>query len=148
MIGCFAEAASREVKVDETELAEAIWLERSDAKKLIAGERVEGIWVLGDRDRASPDQGVCGRLMADVALRPYREADRADVARVWFDASLSSIPGEPMPPDLHKTLFERIPNELAAGWTLIVATENEKVVGMLAYFVEGAASRSAVHRSR
>jgi NAD+ diphosphatase len=45
MIGCFAEAASREIKVDETELAEAIWLERSDAKKLIAGERVEGIWV-------------------------------------------------------------------------------------------------------
>ena len=45
MIGCFAEAASREIKVDESELAEAIWLERSDAKKLIAGERVEGIWV-------------------------------------------------------------------------------------------------------
>jgi NAD+ diphosphatase len=45
MIGCFAEAGSREIKVDESELAEAIWLERSDAKKLIAGERVEGIWV-------------------------------------------------------------------------------------------------------
>lgn len=45
MIGCFAEAESRDIKVDESELAEAIWLERSDAKKLIAGERVEGIWV-------------------------------------------------------------------------------------------------------
>src|SRR5258706_1137025 len=29
MIGCFAEAASREIKVDESELAEAIWLERA-----------------------------------------------------------------------------------------------------------------------
>src|SRR5579871_1384088 len=45
MIGCFAKAASREINVDEAELAEAIWLERSDARKLISGERVEGIWV-------------------------------------------------------------------------------------------------------
>lgn len=45
MIGCFAEARSREIKVDENELAEARWLERSVAKALINGERVEGLWV-------------------------------------------------------------------------------------------------------
>ena len=45
MIGCFAEAESREIKVDETELAEAIWLERATARALISGERVEGLWV-------------------------------------------------------------------------------------------------------
>jgi NAD+ diphosphatase len=45
MIGCFAEARSRDIKVDENELAEAIWLERSVARALINGERVEGLWV-------------------------------------------------------------------------------------------------------
>lgn len=45
MIGCFAEAESREIKVDENELAEARWLERSVARALINGERVEGLWV-------------------------------------------------------------------------------------------------------
>ena len=45
MIGCFAEARSREIKVDENELAEARWLERPVARALINGERVEGLWV-------------------------------------------------------------------------------------------------------
>ena len=45
MIGCFAEARDRTIKVDENELAEARWLERSVAAALIAGERVEGLWV-------------------------------------------------------------------------------------------------------
>jgi NAD+ diphosphatase len=45
MIGCFAEARSREIKIDENELAEARWLERAVAKALINGERVEGLWV-------------------------------------------------------------------------------------------------------
>jgi len=45
MIGCFAEATSRDVKVDETELAEVMWLERSKARALINGERIEGLWV-------------------------------------------------------------------------------------------------------
>ena len=45
MIGCFADAESLEIKVDESELAEAFWLERSRARALIAGERVEGLWV-------------------------------------------------------------------------------------------------------
>ncbi len=45
MIGCFAKAENRDVKVDETELAELRWLERSVARDLIAGKRVAGIGV-------------------------------------------------------------------------------------------------------
>ena len=45
MIGCFAEAESREIRLDEVELSEARWLERSTARALIAGERVEGLFV-------------------------------------------------------------------------------------------------------
>src|SRR5581483_744890 len=37
MIGCFAKAANREVKADETELAEVRWLERRVARELIQG---------------------------------------------------------------------------------------------------------------
>jgi NAD+ diphosphatase len=43
MIGCFAKAESRESKVDDNELAEVRWLERSVARAVIAGERVDGI---------------------------------------------------------------------------------------------------------
>ena len=43
MIGCFAKAESRETKVDDNELAEVRWLERSVARAVIAGERVDGI---------------------------------------------------------------------------------------------------------
>jgi NAD+ diphosphatase len=45
MIGCFAKAESREVKADETELAEVRWLERSVARELVQGQRVDGILV-------------------------------------------------------------------------------------------------------
>jgi NAD+ diphosphatase len=45
MIGCFAEATSPEINVDGNELAEAFWLERGNAKTLIGGERVDGLWV-------------------------------------------------------------------------------------------------------
>jgi len=45
MIGCFAKAISREVKVDENELAEVRWIERSIARELIAGKQVDGIKV-------------------------------------------------------------------------------------------------------
>jgi NAD+ diphosphatase len=45
MIGCLAEAESRDFKCDETEIAEARWVDRATAKKLIAGERVEGLFV-------------------------------------------------------------------------------------------------------
>jgi NAD+ diphosphatase len=45
MIGCFAKALSRDVKADENELAEVRWIERSVARELIEGRRVDGIMV-------------------------------------------------------------------------------------------------------
>jgi len=64
MIGCFAKAESRQAKVDENELAEVRWLERSVARELIEGKQVDGVrvpppiaiahhlirtWALGDK---------------------------------------------------------------------------------------------------
>ncbi len=45
MIGCFAKAESRDVKVDDNELAEVRWLERSLARDLVSGKRVDGMQV-------------------------------------------------------------------------------------------------------
>jgi NAD+ diphosphatase len=45
MIGCFAKAESRDVKVDENELAEVRWVERKVARELIEGKQVDGIRV-------------------------------------------------------------------------------------------------------
>jgi NAD+ diphosphatase len=45
MIGCFARALSREVKPDETELAEVRWIERRVARELVAGKQIDGIRV-------------------------------------------------------------------------------------------------------
>jgi NAD+ diphosphatase len=45
MIGCFAKAISRDVKVDQNELAEVRWIERKAARELIDGKRVDGIMV-------------------------------------------------------------------------------------------------------
>jgi NAD+ diphosphatase len=45
MSGCFAKAKSRDVKADENELAEVRWIERSVARELIAGKRVDGMLV-------------------------------------------------------------------------------------------------------
>ncbi len=45
MIGCFAKAESRDVKADETELAEVRWIERNVARELIEGKRVDGLGV-------------------------------------------------------------------------------------------------------
>ena len=39
MIGCFAKAEGRDIKADETELAEVRWLERKLARELIKGSR-------------------------------------------------------------------------------------------------------------
>ncbi|MDO8432589.1 MAG: NAD(+) diphosphatase [Candidatus Binatus sp.] len=45
MIGCFAKAESRDVKADETELAEVRWIERSVARELVEGKAVDGVRV-------------------------------------------------------------------------------------------------------
>jgi NAD+ diphosphatase len=43
MIGCFAEAENMEAKVDDNELAEVRWIERSRARELIDGREIDGI---------------------------------------------------------------------------------------------------------
>jgi len=45
MIGCFAEALSKELHVDENELAEARWLDRATARAIIEGAKIEGLWL-------------------------------------------------------------------------------------------------------
>jgi len=45
MIGCIAEAESRDFKVDGTEIADARWLDRDTAKRLVYGERMPDISV-------------------------------------------------------------------------------------------------------
>jgi NAD+ diphosphatase len=45
MIGCLAEAESRDFKPDGTEIADARWLDRDTARRLIAGERLPDISV-------------------------------------------------------------------------------------------------------
>jgi len=45
MIGCFAKAESRDVKADETELAEVRWIDRRVARELIEGKKVDGVRV-------------------------------------------------------------------------------------------------------
>ena len=45
MIGCFAEALSREIMIDDNELAEAFWLEKEKARALLSGERIDGLFV-------------------------------------------------------------------------------------------------------
>ncbi|MGZ6006574.1 MAG: NAD(+) diphosphatase [Rhizomicrobium sp.] len=45
MIGCIAEAESRDFKVDGTEISDARWLDRETARRLIYGERMPDISV-------------------------------------------------------------------------------------------------------
>ena len=45
MIGCFAEALSDEIRIDESELADARWLDCHTARALLAGDSVEGICI-------------------------------------------------------------------------------------------------------
>jgi NAD+ diphosphatase len=45
MIGCFAEAENRDIVVDMNELAEAFWLEKTKLRALLAGERIDGLWI-------------------------------------------------------------------------------------------------------
>ena len=61
MIGCFAKAESRDATVDGNELAEVRWLERSVARAVIAGERVEGI-------RLPPPIAIAHHLIRTWAL--------------------------------------------------------------------------------
>ncbi len=61
MIGCFADAVSRDVKADETELAEVRWIERRAARELVEGKAVEGI-------RVPPPIAIAHHLIKAFAL--------------------------------------------------------------------------------
>jgi NAD+ diphosphatase len=45
MIGCFAQADDPAIALDTNELAEAFWLPKSRLRALLAGERVDGLWI-------------------------------------------------------------------------------------------------------
>jgi NAD+ diphosphatase len=45
MIGCFAQALTKDLVVDQNELAEARWLDRATARAVLEGTRVEGLWL-------------------------------------------------------------------------------------------------------
>jgi NAD+ diphosphatase len=45
MIGCFAEAQNRDIRIDESELAEARWLERPLIRGLLAGHAEADFWI-------------------------------------------------------------------------------------------------------
>ncbi|HEX4210571.1 MAG TPA: NAD(+) diphosphatase [Candidatus Binataceae bacterium] len=62
MIGCFAKAASREVKADDVEIAEVRWIEREVARELIlTGKQVDGI-------RVPPPIAIAHHLIKAFAL--------------------------------------------------------------------------------
>jgi len=45
MIGCHAEALTREITVDANELAEAFWLPKAKARALLEGQQVDGLFI-------------------------------------------------------------------------------------------------------
>lgn len=45
MIGCFAEAESREILIDGNEIADARWVERDIVRKVLAGDQAQGFWL-------------------------------------------------------------------------------------------------------
>jgi NAD+ diphosphatase len=45
MIGCFAEAESDEINIDQNEIAEARWVDRATMRAALAGTGPEGFWV-------------------------------------------------------------------------------------------------------
>ncbi len=74
-------------------------------------------------------------LNFSFTIRPYAAHDIDDVVRVWCDGWRSTgLPTavEANVADTMATMRARIPREIEAGWTLYVAEENERIVGMLA----------------
>jgi NAD+ diphosphatase len=45
MIGCFAEAETRDLAIDENELSEAVWLERDTVRAILNGDQSHGMWL-------------------------------------------------------------------------------------------------------
>jgi NAD+ diphosphatase len=45
MIGCFADVEARALTLDKTEIVEAVWLDRAEARVLINGGQANGVWL-------------------------------------------------------------------------------------------------------
>ncbi len=72
--------------------------------------------------------------MSPITIRLAREDEFDVIAQIWVQGWLAPLDGrESSPPDnLFETLRARIPRELAAGWELSVAVQDERIVGMMA----------------
>jgi putative acetyltransferase len=66
-----------------------------------------------------------------VAIRSYRDQDRPAVARLWRDSWLSTgLPVARLATEAAN--YERIGRELAAGWEVHLAWDEDRLVGFLA----------------
>jgi NAD+ diphosphatase len=45
MIGCFAEATSPEIQVDDNELSDARWIDRATVRAVLDGDKSHGLWL-------------------------------------------------------------------------------------------------------
>ena len=45
MIGCFAEAQSRDIAIDNNEIVDAFWLEREKARAILDGDQSHDLWL-------------------------------------------------------------------------------------------------------
>jgi NAD+ diphosphatase len=62
MIGCYAEAESRDIVIDQNELADAFWLEKDRARRLLAGDAADNI-------RMPPPVAIAHHLIRNWAER-------------------------------------------------------------------------------
>jgi GNAT superfamily N-acetyltransferase len=66
-----------------------------------------------------------------IAIRRYRDRDRAATARLWLASWQSTgLPVACLATEAGN--YQRIPHELAAGWTAYLAWEEDRLVGFLA----------------
>jgi GNAT superfamily N-acetyltransferase len=66
-----------------------------------------------------------------IAVRPYRPEDREPIARLWLDSWRST--GLPVADHVTEAgNLDRIDRELAAGWDVHLACDEDRVVGFLA----------------
>jgi ribosomal protein S18 acetylase RimI-like enzyme len=70
--------------------------------------------------------------MQAVTIRQARTSEHDEVARVWME-SWASIGLERSSEELLAKLRERIPTELADGWSLYVADDAGQIAAMLAF---------------
>jgi GNAT superfamily N-acetyltransferase len=71
----------------------------------------------------------------DISIRPYAPADFETVTSLWHDAWESTGVPALVPLEKHvslETLRERLPKEIAGGWSVHVAIAEHRVVGFVA----------------